>query len=278
MLAVKPRVADALWAAVEPQLPEREPDRHPLGCHRRRLCDRGVFEAIVFRLVTGCSWSVAARLGKGGATTLRTRYNEWNRGGVFDRAVEEALAGYDRIIGLDPSDVSVDASLHKAPSGGSGTGPNPCDRAKSGWKQSLACDGRGIPLGWAAAGANRPDAALLEPTLDAVAARGLLEEIGTLHLDRGYDSAAVRRMCADKGIDDVDCPPRRAPKRPARPPQRTPLGKRWIVERTNSWLSNFGQLRRNTDRTTGQRLGQLALAITIIIAIKLVKWADRHNK
>ena len=61
-------------------------------------------------------------------------------------------------------------------------------------------------------------------------------------------------------------------------PQRAPLGKRWIVERTNSWLSNFGQLRRNTDRTTGQRLGQLALAITIIIAIKLIKWADRHNR
>ena len=31
MHAVKPRVVDALWAAVEPQLPAREPDRHPLG-------------------------------------------------------------------------------------------------------------------------------------------------------------------------------------------------------------------------------------------------------
>ena len=75
--------------------------------------------------------------------------------------------------------------LHEAPSGGPGTGPNPCDRAKSGWKWSLACDGRGIPLGWAAAGANRHDSTLLEPTLDAMPARGLLEEIGTLHLDRG---------------------------------------------------------------------------------------------
>ena len=91
-------------------------------------------------------------------------------------------------------------------------------------------------------------------------------------------AAMTAQPCADKGIDDVDCPPRRASKRPARPPQRAPLGKRWIVERTNSWLSNFGQLRRNTDRTTGQRLGQLALAITVIIAIKLIKWADRHNQ
>jgi hypothetical protein len=26
------------------------------------------------------------------------------------------------------------------------------------------------------------------------------------------------------------------------------LGLRWIVEAANSWLSNYGQLRRNTDR------------------------------
>jgi hypothetical protein len=33
-----------------------------------------------------------------------------------------------------------------------------------------------------------------------------------------------------------------------------PLGMRWPVERTNSWLSNFGQLRRNTDRFVHRRL------------------------
>ena len=72
MLALVPRVVDALWAAFEPQLPEREEPVHPLGCHRPRIADRDVFEAIVLRLVTGCSWDVAGRLGKGGETTLRT--------------------------------------------------------------------------------------------------------------------------------------------------------------------------------------------------------------
>jgi hypothetical protein len=50
---------------------------------------------------------------------------------------------------------------------------------------------------------------------------------------------------------------------------------RWPVERTNSRLSNFGQLRRNTDRFSAQRLGQMALAITLILTVKLVKWAKR---
>ena len=52
---------------------------------------------------------------------------------------------------------------------------------------------------------------------------------------------------------------------------------RWPVERTNSWFSNFGQLRRNTDRFTVQRLGQIAPAIALILTVKLVKWAKRWN-
>ena len=53
MLALTPRVVDALWAAFEPRIAEREEPVHPLGCHRRRIADRDVFEAILFRLVTG---------------------------------------------------------------------------------------------------------------------------------------------------------------------------------------------------------------------------------
>jgi hypothetical protein len=39
-------------------------------------------------------------------------------------------------------------------------------------------------------------------------------------------------------------------------------------------LSNYGQLRRHTDRFIHQRLAQFALAI----AIKLITWADRWNR
>src|ERR1035437_8029504 len=42
---------------------------------------------------------------------------------------------------LDLSEVAVDAQpAHKAPCGGEGTGPNPTDRAKIGWKWSVATD------------------------------------------------------------------------------------------------------------------------------------------
>ena len=56
-----------------------------------------------------------------------------------------------------------------------------------------------------------------------------------------------------------------------------PLGMRWPIERTNSWLSNFGQLRRNTDRRTAHRLAQLALAVALLLTAKLIDWRNRWS-
>lgn len=274
MLALHPRVANAVWEAVQGHLPPRPVDTHPLGCHRLRIADRVCFDGILLRLVTGCSWDVAARFCKASETTLRDRRTEWLKAGVFDQVAEEALAGYDKIIGLDLSEVAVDGSLHKAPCGGEGTGPNPTDRGKSGWKWSVATDRWGIPLGWVIDGANRNDSVLLEPTLQAVADRGLLLDVETLHLDRGYDSDLTRERCIGLGLTDVICAKKRT-KGSAKTKKPLSLGMRWPVERTNSWLSNFGQLRRNTDRHPDQRGGQIALAITLILAVKLMKWATR---
>ena len=269
-----PRVAEAVWEAIQGHLPPRPPDMHPLGCHRLRISDRDCFDGIPARLVTGCSWDVAARLCRASETTLRARRTEWLAAGVFDKLVEEAIDGYDKIIGLDLSEVAVDGSLHKAPCGGEGTGPNPTDRAKIGWKWSVATDLFGIPIGWVIDGANRNDSILLEPTLQAVANRGLLADVETLHLDRGYDSALTTKRCHGLGVTDIVCAKKKR-KGEAKIKKPLTLGLRWPVERTNSWFSNFGQLRRNTDRFSRQRLGQVALAVALILTVKLVKWAKR---
>ncbi|HSH61705.1 MAG TPA: IS5/IS1182 family transposase, partial [Acidimicrobiales bacterium] len=136
-------------------------------------------------------------------TTLRERRDEWIRAGVFDEFADEAVAGYDRVVGLQLSECSIDASQHKAPLGGEGTGPSPVDRGKRGWKWSLLAHRNGIPLGWTANGANRHDSVMPEPTLDAVAERGLLADCETLHLDRGYDNSVVRGVVADAASADL---------------------------------------------------------------------------
>ena len=203
MLALDPVVVDAIWASFAAYLPEQGVCTHPLGCHRPRISDRDCFEAILFRLVTGCSWDVAGRLGKGSETTLRRRRDEWVAAGAFAHLVEEAICAFDKVIGLDFSDVSIDGSLHKAPAGGEGTGPNPTDRGKTGWKWSIATDTNGVPIGWVIDGANRNDSILLAPTLDDIARRGLLGDVETIWLDRGYDSAVTRTRLVERGIDDA---------------------------------------------------------------------------
>ena len=275
MRALDPEVMDAMWAAAEPLLPCCDDD-HPLGCHNPRIADRVCFEGIVVRLVTGCSWVTAERL-LGGAvsdTTLRARRDEWVDAGVFDALAAEALGAYDRVVGLDLSDASVDGSIHKAPCGGAGTGKSPVDRGKSGWKWSLLCDRAGIPVSWAIDGANRHDITLFEPTVHS--AGDLLGDVETLHLDRGYDNGTVKACAAAHGIDDVVCAKKRK-SRAAASKTPAPLGLRWTIERTNSWLSNFGQLRRNTDRRPRHRLAQLALAVALLLTAKLIDWRNRWS-
>ena len=233
---------------------------------------------ILIRLTTSFPWvDIEAILEhQVSDTTLRARRDEWIDAGVFDRLEAEAMAAFDRVIGLDLSEVSLDGSLHKAPYGGEGTGPNPTDRAKLGWKWSVAVEAHGIPIGWAIDGANRNDIRLLEPTLEAVRSSGLLGDIDTLHLDRGYDYPVVRQRLARLGMHDLSIQ-RRGTKVPGVKKQPMTLGLRWIVEATNSWWSNYGQLRRNTDRRIRHRHAALRLATVVLIIGKLITYRDRWS-
>lgn len=195
---------------------------------------------------------------------------------MFDALATEALAAYDRVIGLDLDVVALDGSIHKAPCGGEGTGKSPVDRGKLGWKWSVAADRAGIPIGVAIDGANRNDLVLLEPTIDAIAAAGLLADIGTLSLDRGYDYPAVRARLEARGLTDLDVQQRGTKPKPGQP-HRLTLGLRWIVEATNTWLSNYGQLRRSTDRRERHRHAALRLATAVLIIGRLLDYRDRWS-
>jgi transposase len=280
MRALDPEVGDAVWAAVAALIPPAD-RTHPLGCHRPRASDRDCFDGMLVRLATGCSWEDAERLTgrKVSDTTMRLRRDEWIAAGVFEALTEEALQAYDKIIGLEFSDVSVDGSLQKSPCGGEGTGKSPTDRGKLGWKWSILTDLNGIPVGWAIDGANRHDSVLFPPTLDDVGSRGLLADIETLWLDKGYDSKATRELIAERGIPDAVIAKQRRKGDPSEPKPKKPLGMglRWPVERTNSWLSNFGQLRRNTDRRNVHRLTQFSLAIVCLLTAKLIDWRNRWS-
>ena len=53
------------------------------------------------------------------ASTLRRRRHEWTAAGVFVRLEQLCLEAYDRIVGLDLGNLTVDGCLVPAPCGGS---------------------------------------------------------------------------------------------------------------------------------------------------------------
>jgi transposase len=243
-------------------------DRHPLGCHRRRIDDRVVFDKLVAGLVFGCGYE---RLGDRScsATTLRRRRDEWIAAGLFDRLRRSVLAAYERLIGLDLADVSVDGCITKAPCGGECAGRSPVDRAKGGVKRSQLADGTGVPITALPAPANTRDHVLLPATLDELT--GLLEQVGaepgetTVHLDAGYDYRPCRAELADRGLGSVIS--HRGQPAPVQ------VGKRWVIERTNSWLNDYGRLRRCTERRRCRVEAYLALAAAIVTLRALLRAA-----
>ncbi len=201
MPALQPYLIEPIWEQFEALLPERKTN-HPLGCHRPRVPDRVVFEKLVQVLVFGCAyWRIADEYCS--ESTLRRRRDEWIGLGLMERLREISLEAYDRLIGLELSDLAVDGCITKAPCGGEKAGRSPVDRGKRGVKRSTAVDARGIPLGTVVAPANRHDSPLLTETLDAVgeALGGLLPpERAGVHLDRGYDSKATLERLRERGL------------------------------------------------------------------------------
>src|SRR5271166_1569460 len=142
------------------------------------------------------------------------------------------------------------------------TGPSPVDRRKRGSKHQIITDAGGIPLVADTTAANVPDVNPMIPLVDAIPpVRGKpgrpRRRPASLYGDRGYDSDPHRRKLRRRGI------------RPYIARRRTPHGSglgtyRWYVERTLSWLHNFGRLRVRKDKTPEFHLAFLKLACAMI--------------
>lgn len=135
-------LTEPLWeqfAALLPVRPRFHPG-HPLGCHRRRISDRIVFDEMLQLLRFGCSYEAIADT-TCSATTIRSRRDEWIHLGVFAQFKRIALESFDRIVGLVLDRIAVDGCITKAPSGGEVAGRSPVDRGKQGLKRSGMTDG-----------------------------------------------------------------------------------------------------------------------------------------
>ena len=242
MPAMPSSLLDPLWSQFSTLLPERpefDPD-HPLGCHKRRIPDETVFRLVIEALVHGSGYE---RIAVRGCSdwTIRNRVKTWSALGLAHELHRLALAAYDRMIGLELEDVSADGCHTKAPVKGEKAGRSPVDRGKQGLKRPTLVEARGVPLAIASDGANRHDSKLLEPTIVAAERQlGTLPANARIHLDSADNGKPCRKI-----LNDHHLVGQIAAKGVPAPIQ---VGKRWVVERSQSWMNGYGKIRRCFER------------------------------
>lgn len=90
-----------------------------------------------------------------------------------------------------------------------------------------------------------------------------MPETVNVNLDRGYDSAKSRLLTAGLGFTAEI----------ARKGVPAPIqaGKRWVVERTHSWMNGYGKLRRCSERSGEVVDFYLYLAATLVTLRMLIR-------
>lgn len=259
-------VSDALWERVAPLIPPAP--SHAKG-GRPRMPDRQAFAAMVYVLRTGIQWNALPKE-LGASSTVHARFQEWERAGFFRQVWQAGVTAYDELVGIDWRWQAVDGVMTKAPFGGAATGPNPTDRGKQGTKDSVLTDGAGIPLAIVVDGANRHDMKLLAATLDGlVVARPAPTDDDPQHvcLDAGYDYAAVRQEVAARGY--VAHIRSRGEERAIKLLHPGSTARRWVVERTHSWLHRSRRLLIRWEKKVENYLAFLHLACAQLLFHKL---------
>jgi len=258
------RVADELWAVLQPLVPVPA-NRHRFGGGRPRVPDRQCADAIFYVLRTGCQWGALDATGWCPHSTAHDRFQAWVEAGVFVKLWKAGVEKFAALKGIDWGWLSMDGAMTKAPFGGEETGPNPTDRAKSGVKRSLLTEGHGVPVGLVVAGANRPDMKLVKDTVTSVVVkrpRPTKKRPQGMCLDKGYDYAEVRDTLKEFGFTAHI----RARGEEARALKRRAgvSARRWVVERAHSWMNRFRRVLIRWDKKGENYLAFLHFACALI--------------
>ena len=145
-----------------------------------------------------------------------------------------------------------------------------------GTKLMVLADGQGTPLGICVEAATPSEVKLLERTLDSVKVKRRRGERRRPHkperliADRGYDSNQARALLVSREIEPI-IPKRRNNKKATHQDGRKlrRYRRRWIIERTNSWLQNFRRLVARYERKVKNFEALVHLACALVTLKKV---------
>ncbi|MFD6174374.1 IS5 family transposase [Streptomyces coeruleorubidus] len=211
----------------------------PQGGGTQDTPDETLFAAIIYVLVSGCAWRQLPPCFGISKSTAHRRFLIWSKAGLWGRCTRRCCTG-----STTPASSMSPASSWTPPrsglKGGEPTGLSPVDRGKPGSKMHVLSDANGLPLLVGVSAGNTHDSEGLKPMVEGHQTRhdpqrGRHFKPQRLHADKAYNRAKLRKWLrgkrigvriARKGIESSEQLGRR----------------RWVIERTMSWLSGYRRL------------------------------------
>jgi putative transposase len=264
------RMPRPLWRKLKKYLPKPRKRKGAKG-GRPRASERAVANAIWYVLWTGCQWKALHRDWFGvSSSVVHERFQRWRGAGIFEKLCRRMVEYYARERGGIGWKWQVMDSKHSpAPLGGEKVGKNPTDRGKLGAKINLLVDERGAPLSVVLTGANRHDKVSAVGLIVSVAPKRPAHKQQHLCADKAYDSEDLREFAASAGyIAHIKVNTRtKGGQNPTEDdsPSKIHPAKRWVVERTISWLTKRRSVRTRWAKKAENWLALVQLACAHIL-------------
>ena len=268
------RLPRPLWRKLKKHLPKKSNNSKRGG--RPRVSDRAVANAIWYVLWTGCQWKAVHRDWFGvSSSVVHERFQRWRRMGIFEKLMKRMAEYYAKeSAGIGWKWQAMDSKNSPAPLGGEKTGKNPTDRGKRGAKINLLVDQSGAPLSVVLTGANRHDKVAAVELIVSMCLKRCAHNEQHLCADKAYDASDVREFASSAGYTThIKVNPRKKDSTESSdqsPQQKDSHGephpaRRWVVERTISWLTKRRSLRTRWSKKAQNWLALIQLACAHVL-------------
>jgi len=195
--------------------------------------------------------------------------------GLFEKLMKWMVEHYAKESGgISWKWQAMDSKNSPAPLGGEKTGKNPTDRGEQGAKINLLVDQRGAPLSVVLTGANRHDKISAVELIVSIALKRPAHKEQHLCADKAYDASDVREFALSGGYTThIKVNPRKkaATESSGQSSQQKDShgelhpARRWVVERTISWLTKRRSLRTRWSKKAQNWLALIQLACAHVL-------------